>query len=136
MRVLFDEEDRRPLGVDLADDAEDRLHHLRRQAERRLVEEQHLRLRHQRARDGQHLLLAAGERSGVLLDALLQHREEREDPLVLRLLDLVLAQVGAELEVVAHGEVREDAAPLGHVRDAHRRDHVRLHAGDVLCRRT
>src|SRR5574337_1261341 len=34
----------------------------RRQAQRRLVEDQQIRLHHQRARDRQHLLLAAGER--------------------------------------------------------------------------
>src|SRR3712207_8657887 len=38
----------------------------RRQAERGLVEEQQLRLGHERAADGEHLLLAAGHRAALL----------------------------------------------------------------------
>ena len=51
----------------------------RREAERRLVEQQQLGLRHQRAADREHLLLAAGQRPALLLLALLQAREERVD---------------------------------------------------------
>ena len=47
--------------------------------ERRLVEQQQLRPRHQRAADRAHLLLAAGHRAGLLARALLQPREELED---------------------------------------------------------
>src|SRR6185436_17670441 len=49
-----------------------------------------------------------------------------------RLLDLVLPQIRPEVEVVRDGEVREDAASFGDVRNAARGDDVRLHAGDVL----
>ena len=65
--------------VDLDDLLENRLHQQRRDAERRLVEHQALRLAHQRAADREHLLLAAGERAGGLLLALLQARENAED---------------------------------------------------------
>src|SRR4051794_33074957 len=130
VRILFDEEDRRPLGVDLFDDAEDRLHHLRRESERRFIEQQHLRLRHQCARDREHLLLAARQRPRVLLDPVLQHREEREDAVVFGLLNFVFAQIRPELEVVLHRQVREDAATLGHMRDAHRGHRVRLASAD------
>ena len=51
------------------------------QAHRRLVEQQQARPRHQRAADGQHLLLAAGQRAALLRDALAQAREEREHAL-------------------------------------------------------
>src|SRR5262245_5629813 len=47
------------LAVELADRAEDLANDQRRQAERRLVEQQQPRPAHQRARDRQHLLLAA-----------------------------------------------------------------------------
>src|SRR6202035_2857156 len=60
-RVLLDEQNRRPLRVDLADDLEDRVDQDGRQAERRLVEEQHLWGAHQRASDRHHLLLAAAQ---------------------------------------------------------------------------
>jgi hypothetical protein len=53
-------------------DLEDFLDDLRREPHRRLVEQDHLRLRHQRAADRGHLLLAArgvaGERGAPLLE--------------------------------------------------------------------
>ena len=48
---------------------------------RRLVEQQQLRPAHQRAADGQHLLLAAGQRAGQLRAALLQARKQVVDAL-------------------------------------------------------
>src|SRR5258708_4641619 len=71
-RVLLDQEDGDALRVDLAHDLEDRLDEDRREAERRLVEHQELRLRHERAADREHLLLAAGERAREPRDALLE----------------------------------------------------------------
>ena len=59
------------VAVELGDDAEDLLDHERREAERGLVHQQEARPRHQRARDREHLLLAAGQRAGELLAALL-----------------------------------------------------------------
>ena len=55
---------------------EDFLDHARREAKRRLIEQQQLRVRHQGAADGEHLLLAAGERAGDLTEPLLQAREQ------------------------------------------------------------
>ena len=57
---------------------EDVLDDQRRKAERRLVEQQQARLAHQRARDRQHLLLAARQGAGQLVLALLQAREALE----------------------------------------------------------
>src|SRR6266852_6288625 len=45
----------------------------------RLVEEQQPGPRHQRTAEREHLLLAAGQRSGLLVAPLLQPREETED---------------------------------------------------------
>ena len=50
-------------------------HQQRRQPDRGLVDQQQPRRRHQRARDREHLLLAARQRAGELAPALLQHRE-------------------------------------------------------------
>ena len=64
VRVLLDEQERHPRSRSISRmTAKMRLHDLRRQAERRLVEEQQLGPAHERARDRQHLLLAAGERA-------------------------------------------------------------------------
>src|SRR4051812_46599940 len=63
------------LGADPPHDAEDLLHDQRREAEARLVQQQQLGPQQQRAGDRQHLLLAARERAGLLLPALLQAGE-------------------------------------------------------------
>ena len=74
---------------------------MRREAHRRLVEQQQLRDGHQRAADRQHLLLAAGQRAPGLLLALLEDGEEREDPVnVLREPSLSLRAIRAHLEVL------------------------------------
>ena len=76
--VLLDQEHGEPvLRVELADGVEDLPHDQRREAERRLVEQQQPRPRHQRAGDRQHLLLAARQRAAALVQALLQAREQR-----------------------------------------------------------
>ena len=58
MRVLLYEQDSHALRVDLLDRLEHQLHEDRGEPHRRLVEEQQLWARHQRAADREHLLLA------------------------------------------------------------------------------
>ena len=82
-----------------------------------LVEQQDLGLPGQRPRDGQHLLLAARERAGQLLAALLQPGELLVGPR----LDLGgrdAAAVGPHAQVVAHRQVGEHAAAFGDGDDA------------------
>jgi hypothetical protein len=96
VRVLLDEEDRRAVAVQLADDAEDLLDYERRETERRLVHQQQLRAAHQRARHRKHLLLAARERAALLAGALAQPREAGEQALDVRRDSVpVIALVGA-----------------------------------------
>ena len=133
-RVLLDEQDRRPLLVDLPHDLEDPLDEDRRQPHRGLVEQQQLRPRHQRAADRAHLLLAAGHRPRLLLLPLGQAREELEDAVdVLLEVRLVGALERAHLEVLEHGHAREEAPPLRRLRDSHLHDRVRGRVGDVLA---
>ena len=69
---------------------------------------------HQRPAHRQHLLLAARHRSRLLGEALLQAREQVEDPVhVGGDLGLVVAQERAEVEVLGDGHAREDAPTLG-----------------------
>ena len=90
-----------------------------RKAERGLVAHQDARLGHQRACDREHLLLAAGKAAGRLVAP---RREPGKDavPVVERAADraLVAQRVGAEREILLHGEIHEGAAPLRDVRDA------------------
>src|SRR5205814_2407019 len=57
--VLVDEEDRQSLGAQAPQAAPDLLTDERREAFGRLVEDEKQRIGHERAADGQHLLLAA-----------------------------------------------------------------------------
>jgi hypothetical protein len=74
--ILLDQEDAdTALAVDPHDDLEDVSDEPGRQAERRLVQQHHLRARHQCPADRKHLLLAARELAGALIGSLLQYRE-------------------------------------------------------------
>ena len=83
LRILLDQQHGGAFGVDLGDDLEDLRDHHRRQAHRRLVEQQHLGPGHQRPADGQHLLLAPGQRAADLGAAFGQPREGFEHPVEL-----------------------------------------------------
>ena len=113
-----------PCSLICADDLEDLLHEERREAEGRLVEEQELRLGHQRAADREHLLLAAGERPARLASRSRRRGKSAEHALEAGSDSVSRPQVGAHLQVLAHREVREDAAALRHVGDAERHEHL------------
>ncbi|KAG1240333.1 hypothetical protein G6F68_017765 [Rhizopus microsporus] len=78
-RVLLDQQDRDAFAGDGAHHLEDLLDHQRRQAHRRLVQQQQLGARDHRAAHRHHLLLAAGQGARRLLAAFGQAREQRED---------------------------------------------------------
>ena len=123
----------RPFGVvQVLDDAEDLRHEQRREAERRLVEQQQPRALHERAREREHLLLAAAERAGLLVAPLLDPREVRLDAREV-VLDRAAPRVRAEPQVLPDGELGERAAALGHVRDAEPRHVVGPAAADRLA---
>jgi len=81
MGVLLDQEYGGALAVEIADDLENLLHDDGRQAERRLVQEEQARSRHEGAADGQHLLLTAAERAGALTFALREDGKQGEGAL-------------------------------------------------------
>jgi len=93
-------------------------------------------MRHQRAADRQHLLLAARQRAARLVAPLLQPREEAEDAPEVRP-DLGALRprprVGAHVEVFEHRHAREDAAALRRLADAHLDAPVRRDAENVLA---
>ena len=98
--ILLRQDDRQPFRLlDLVQDFADTLDDDRREAERRLVEQEDRRLRHQRAADREHLLLAAGQAAGALAGALLQAREIAEDPLDALRNSSPGAGIGADLQV-------------------------------------
>jgi hypothetical protein len=70
LAVLFDQDDRLSFLLQPLDGAADLRNDQGGKTFRRLIEQQHPRIAHQRTSDGQHLLLAAGERASELRMAL------------------------------------------------------------------
>jgi hypothetical protein len=121
------------VGVELADEREHLLDQQRREAERRLVEDQQARLAHQPASDRQHLLLAARQRAGRLGPALLEAREDLDHAFEIARAVLLAAPIGAELEVVPHREIGKHAPPLGHLDQPRLDDAGRARAADLAA---
>ncbi len=95
----------------------------RREAFGRLVEDQQARVGHQRAADREHLLLAARELLAAVAEPLGQAREGREHAVERPARARPSAPAARRHhEVLAHREVREDAAAFRHVADAEPRD--------------
>ena len=132
--VLFHQEHGEAFGaVQFLDRLEDELDDEGREAQRRLVEQEQARTRHQGAGDCQHLLLAARQRTAALRLALLEdgkHLEGAGDILVEK---LWVAHRGAHLQILEHGHAREYAAALGRLRDAELGNLVDGRLGDVLA---
>ncbi len=130
-QVLLDEE-HRDLAVrgQVLQHARDLLHDHRGEALGRLVHHEEHGIEEEGARDGQHLLFAAGQLRPAIVATLGQARE-----------DLVDAghrprpALGAhgEAEVFVDAERRPDPAPLRHVADAPLRDEVGRQAEDLLA---
>jgi hypothetical protein len=76
--VLLHQQHRHAFGGDFPDGFEDPLHHERRQPHAGLVQEQQFWRAHQRAADGEHLLLAPGQGPSGLPAPLVQPRKQLE----------------------------------------------------------
>src|SRR5579883_507436 len=129
--VLLDQQNREALAVQSADQGEHLLYQKRRQAERRLIEDEQLRLAHHAAADCQHLLLAARQRAGVLRPALLQAGEDGDDVVEVLLPAGAATAVAAELEVLANRQVGEDAPAFRDLDEARLDDAGRAGTGDI-----
>src|SRR5580698_10416463 len=80
-QLLLDQQHRDPLVDQADDDVADLTHHVGLNALGRLVEDQQLRIERQRAAHGQLMLLPTRQIAAPALQHLLEHREQREDPL-------------------------------------------------------
>src|SRR5205085_818207 len=105
----------------------------RREPERRLVEEQELRARHERAGDRELLLLAAGERGGRQPQALAEDREELEQPLAAVAVRGTPGGGRADPQVLGDCEAGEEPPPLGREADAALHDPLRWEVADLLA---
>src|SRR6266568_7207125 len=110
VRVLLNQEHGRAGGADLADDTEDLLDQHRCEAKGWLVEHKQAWPSHERPSDCEHLLLAAAQRSGALLQPLAQTREIFEHARRLVACGAEIAScVPTEQQVLPHGELETDA---------------------------
>jgi hypothetical protein len=115
-------------------DRRNRLEHLRhdlgREADRRLIQQEDLRLGHQGPADRHHLLLAAAQRACRIVHASGQRREQfqhsRETALDLR---LVVTAVRAQPQVRSHRQGREQFASFGTMRKTRVDDRTRTRRG-------
>src|SRR5687767_11427416 len=125
LHVLVDQEDRQAAALEPLEARPDLVTDERGQALGRLVEDQQHRIGHERPADRQHLLLAAGERAAEGPGARSQLRKQLEHALDRPRLGDAPAVGGGGDEVLAHGEIREHLAPLGHETKARLGDAVR-----------
>ena len=124
--VLLDHQHGDAARAHVLEQGEQLLHQDRRQTDRGLVDQHQLGFEHQPAGDLQHLLLAAGERRGLLAGLAAQHRETVHRGFhARREVEALRRRDAAELEIVQHGQLGKDVAPLRHVADA---------VGDQLAR--
>ncbi len=100
---LLDDHDRHPLGLEPLDDLQQLLHDDRREAERQLVDEQHVGVVQERDGQGEHLLLAARHRTGRLVEPPGEVAEQVEHPgdAAVAVVGVAAVDVGADLEVLA-----------------------------------
>src|SRR2546427_11148573 len=131
--VLLDEKNGHPVPVKRVHDLLDLGDHPGHEPFGGLVEQDDLRLEHHRARDGEHLLLAARQRPARLTAPLSQDREVAVDLLeqLLAALRRDSGPVEPRAEILEHRQQAEDPTLLRHPRDAQAGQPVGRHAGQV-----
>ena len=126
LHVLLDDQDRQPAGANPLHQFEHLLHHDRRETRGGLVEQQQFRVRHQRAADRAHLLLAARHGAGHLAAAFLHARKQIEHEFQpLGIFGARARHERAHLQIVVDREPRKQPAVLRHMRDAEADDAMR-----------
>ena len=110
-RALLHHQHRNAQRVDRLDLGEHVVLHLRREPCRRLVEDQDVRIGHQRAADRQHLPLAARQRRCALMQHVPQQRQRGEHRFQL-LRQPMLDRQRADLEVFEHASFPGTRSPV------------------------
>ena len=113
----------------------DRLDHLlddlRRQSLRRLVQQHQRRIAHQGARNRQHLLFAATHAASRTIAHFAEIGKQFEQLVPCPLRRIGAWRLAADLEILFHGKVREDAALLGDITEPAAHDGMGRLGGDV-----
>ena len=127
--VLLDEEHADVLVLELADGVHDGVDDHRGEALGGLIQKQEVGAGHEGAGDGEHFLFAARKFASFVVQSFLQARKALEHGVHLPARALALG----DGEVLARGEVGEDAARLGDQGDAALADLVGIQPGDVAA---
>jgi hypothetical protein len=131
--VLLDHQDGHTTLADVEQQIEDDLEIGRRKTRGRLVEQQQLRLAHQRPAHRHHLPLAAGQLARRLIELAPEVGKQRQHVLANLFLVLWRRGIGADIEVLIDRERREHVAALRHHGNAERHQLRRPQTGDVLA---
>ena len=123
--ILFDQQDREPLCLELGDGSADLLNDYRREPFGGFIEQQQPRAGAQYAPDRQHLLLAAGKLGALARQPLLQIREQREDLLEGQ---AAILDLGRQEQVLLDVQAGKNPALLGTQRNPKMGDPVRRQA--------
>ena len=116
--MLGDQNRNALLLIDLCEQRKYFTHDERREPERRLVKEKKTRFHHERASDGEHLLFAAAERSGLLVASRREpwkHRRHDFETTVYRA--TIAPGVRPESQILVNREAAQRTAPFRNVCD-------------------
>ncbi len=133
LEVFVDDQQRLPRLPQPLQALPDLLAHQRREPLGRLVQDQQVRVGHQRAADGEHLLLAARKLVAHVVRALGEPREKLEHSAWGPGIGPRRAVAGKRDQILAHREVGKDLPPFGHQRNAGARDAIGRLALDALA---
>ncbi len=131
----------RPVFLQLDDGVGHLLDDQRRDAFRGLVEQHQQRIAHQRARDREHLLFAAAHPAARPVGHFGEIGKQREQPLRRpqrrrRAVGKLPRRLAADVEILQHRQVGEDAPVLGREAEAEPRDLEGAQPGDVGALKT
>src|SRR5690606_31392993 len=130
--IFIDNEDREAFTLQLGEDLPDFLPDQRREAFGCLIEQQQLRIGHQRPGDGEHLLLAAGELVAHAVAAFKKAGKLRPDPRERPARRAGWPVASGCHEILLNREVGRNQPPLVHEGDAAPRNAIGGKGGDVL----
>ena len=123
--ILLNEENGRSTLVQLPQDRKNLHYQLRSKPHRRLVEKEQPRLAHDRSCYGEHLLLAATQRTRKLVEALAEARKNSQDPLQITVSrDGISAHPSSEAKIFHHGKSPENSTTFRHMSHAEVHDAV------------
>ena len=123
--ILLNEENGRSTLVQLPQDRKNLHYQLRSKPHRRLVEKEQPRLAHDRSCHGEHLLLAATQRTRKLVESFAEARKNSQDPLQITVSrGGIPAHPGPEAKIFHHGKSPEDPTTFRHMSHAEVHDAV------------